>query len=84
MDADAWLVGHEPRERSALEPDQIDVNIRVGQRARVVLHAGAAAEIRKRDASELGLFRQENSAGPRAHAASICAVGAQKCMQLRR
>jgi hypothetical protein len=38
----------------------------------------------KRDASEIGLFRQENPAEPHARAASICAVGAQKCMQLRR
>ena len=64
MDADAWLVGHEPRERSALEPDQIDVNTRVGQRARVVLHAGAAAEIRKRNDDRSHLELQSGQSRP--------------------
>ena len=49
MDADAWLVGHEPRERSTLESDQIDVNARVGERARVILHPSTASEIGQGD-----------------------------------
>ena len=49
MDADARLVGHEPRERRALESDQIDIDTRVSQRPRVILHAGAAPEIGERN-----------------------------------
>ena len=64
MDADAWLVGHEPRERRALESDQIDVNTCVGQRARVILHAGAAAEIGERNDDSSHLELQSGQSRP--------------------
>ena len=49
MNADARLVSNIPRERGALEADEIDVDPIGRQRVRVVPHAGAASQVSECD-----------------------------------
>jgi hypothetical protein len=49
MHGDSRLVGDRTRQRRSFETDEVDVDALRGQRVRVVLHAGASAQISECD-----------------------------------
>ena len=63
MDGDVWMFGDRPGERRAFVADEIDLDAARGERACVVLHPGASAEIgeRKNDGAHVGVRNREGS-----------------------